>query len=343
MWVSIIVLNFNGKPWLKRCMDSLRDQDFEHGCEIILADNKSTDGSDKLAEELVKDVPNARFIQNGANLGFCEGNNSPAVMARGEYLLFLNNDAWLERDCLAKLRLAIEETGAAAASPLILNYEDDSFQSIGAEGFDFFGLPAGRVPQEGRRRVLMPEGCAYLIRRDVFELLGGFDPEFFMYADEFDLSWRLWVSGYFAITVPEARVHHRGAANVNPAGGSSVVEFRTSDTKRYYANRNCLLVLLKGAQHLLFSLLVLQLALLMVEAVVALLLVRRWSFVRKAYWEAVRDCWRLHDHIRSERRKLKGLRKRSDFDMLNFLSWRLNRWEELKRMFAFGLPRVAEK
>lgn len=345
MWVSIIVLNYNGKPWLERCLDSLAGQSFDHGCEILLADNKSTDGSDLLAEKLTGKLPNARFIQNGANLGFCEGNNRPAALARGEFLLFLNNDAWLEKDCLAKLHAAVHETGAAAASPLILNYEDDSFQSIGAEGFDFFGLPSGRVPAlaQGHRQLLMPEGCAYLIRRDVFELLGGFDPEIFMYADEYDLSWRLWVSGYSAITVPEARVHHRGAANVNPAGGASVIEFRTSDTKRYYANRNCLLVLLKNSQHILFLLVLLQLILLTLESLAALLVVRRWGFVRKAYWNAVRDCWRLRHHIRRERRKLNRLRKRSDFDMLNFLNWRFNRWEEIKRMFAFGLPRVAPK
>ena len=342
MWVSIIVLNYNGKPWLKRCLESLARQEFKHGYEIILADNQSTDESDKLAEQLVRDIPNARFIQNGANLGFCEGNNRPAAIANGDFLFFLNNDAWLEPDCLQKMWEATNETGATAASPLILNYEDDTFQSIGAEGFDFFGLPAGRAPLEGRRPVLMPEGCAYLIRRDVFHALDGFDPEIFMYADEYDLSWRLWVAGYSAITVPEARVHHRGAANVNPAGGGAMVEFRTSDTKRYYANRNCLLVLLKCAQHILFFGVALQLGLLAVEAAAALVLVRRWSFVRTAYWHAVRDCWRLRGHIARERRKLKQLRKRSDFDMLNFLSWRLNRWEELKRIVQFGVPKVSQ-
>lgn len=343
MWVSIIILNYNGKPWLHRCVESLACQKFDHGYEIILADNLSTDGSDKLAAELVQSLSNGRFIQNGANLGFCEGNNRPAKEARGDYLFFLNNDAWLEVDCLEKLREAVVQTSAAAASPLILNYEDNTFQSSGAEGFDLFGLPSGRAPVDGRRPVLMPEGCAYLIRRNVFEELGGFDPEIYMYADEYDLSWRLWVAGYSAITVPDARVHHRGAANVNPAGGGTVVEFRTSDTKRYFANRNCLLVLLKNAEHVLFAALLLQLLLLMAEAAAALVLVRRVGFVQKAYWEAVRDCWRMREHIMRERRKINALRERSDFDMLNFLSWRFNRWEEIKRVLAFGLPNVAAR
>ena len=123
----------------------------------------------------------------------------------------------------------------------------------------------------------MPEGCAYLIRRELFQQLGRFDPEFFMFADELDLSWRVWISGQRAIAVPSARLHHRGAAQVNPAGGGSAVEFRTSDTKRFYSNRNGLLVLLKNAHLFLLLLVPLQLGLLAVEALAALLLVRRWS------------------------------------------------------------------
>ncbi len=120
--------------------------------------------------------------------------------------------------------------------------------------------------------MLMPEGCAYLIRRELFEALGRFDPEFFMFADEFDLSWRVWISGHRAMAVPSARLHHRGAAQVNPAGGGATVEFRTSDTKRFYANRNSLLVLLKNARHLLLLLVPLQLGLLLLEGLVSLAL-----------------------------------------------------------------------
>ena len=123
----------------------------------------------------------------------------------------------------------------------------------------------------------MPEGCAYLIEREWFERLGRFDSRFYLYSDELDLSFRLWLAGGRAIAVPAARCHHRGAANVNPKGGGTAVEFRTSDSKRFYANRNALLVLLKSGRHVLLLLALLQLGLLACEALVALLLVRRWS------------------------------------------------------------------
>jgi len=339
--ISVIVLNYNGAVWLSRCLDSLRHQTIFPQLEIIVADNASPDGSAELATRLMEGWPNARVIRHDRNLGFAEGNNRPAREARGRYLFFLNNDTWLEADCLEKLGAAVQATDVVAACPRVLNYTDDSFQSAGAGGFDLFGLPTARRDYVRRRLVLMPEGCGYLIDRKRFAALGGFDPEFFMYAEEYDLSWRVWLSGGRACVVPQARLHHRGAAQVNPQGGGQTVEFRTSDRKRYYANRNHLLVLLKNAEHLLLLLLPMQLLLLAVEAVIALILVRRGSFIKTAYWEAVRDCWRLRSHICEQRRFIRAQRQHGDLWMLRFLRGRFNRWDEVVRLWRFGPPRVS--
>lgn len=338
--ISVLVLNYNGARWLERCLNSLRAQTIRDRMEVIVADNVSTDGSDKLGRRIVEGWPGSVFVQHGENLGYCKGNNAAAEAAHGKYLLFLNNDTWLEPGCLERLLDEVAAAGAAAACPLVLNYEDDSFQSLGAFGFDLFGLASTRSASAQTREVLMPEGCAYLIRSDLFEQLGRFDPEFFMFADEFDLSWRVWISGHRAIAAPSARLHHRGAAQVNPAGGGATVEFRTSDTKRYYANRNSLLVLLKNARFLLLLMVPLQLGLLAVESVAALLLVRRWSFVRRAYLDAAADCWRLRRHILAERRRIAQFRRRGDLWMLRFLRWRFNRWDEIQRVARSGPPKV---
>jgi hypothetical protein len=341
--VSIIVLNYNGARWLERCLESLREQTIFEQTEVILADNLSSDGSDQLGKRIVEAWPRGAFVQHGQNLGYCEGNNRAAEIARGQYLLFLNNDTWLEPRCLEQLLAEVKRTGASAAAPLALNYEDDSFQSLGAFGFDLFGLTSTRASSANTREVLMPEGCAYLIQRKLFQELGRFDAEFFMFADEYDLSWRVWISGHRAVAVPSAKLHHRGAAQVNPAGGGATVEFRTSDTKRFYTNRNCLLVLLKNARLLLLLLVPLQLGLLFIEGVAALALVRRWSFVRRAYWDAVADCWRLRRHILAERRHIRQFRRRGDLWMLRFLRWRLNRWDEIQRVRQFGVPKVTPR
>jgi len=340
---TIIVLNYNGKQWLQRCVDSLKAQTIFNDIEVIMADNTSTDGSDKLAEELMKGWTTGYFLQNGTNLGFAEGNNRPAKRALGKFLFFLNNDAWLEPDCMEKLLDCVEREQAAAATPLVLNYDDNTFQSSGALGFDIFGLVTDRKQVDRVSEILMPEGCSYLIRKDVFEQVGGFDKEFFMYAEELDLSWRTWIAGHRVITVPQAIVHHRGAANVNPAGGGNVVEFRTSDSKRYYANRNAFLTIWKNAEGLLFFTLLLQLGLLFIEAFAALLIVKRWSFVNRSYWEAIRDAFRMRPHVLEARSQIKAFRQRSDLDMLNLFRLRLNRWDEFQRMLQYGAPKVTAR
>jgi len=202
--VSVIVLNYNGARWLERCLNSLRAQTIFDQVEVILADNVSSDGSERLGKQIVEGWPRGVFIQHSANLGYCEGNNRAAEAANGQYLLFLNNDTWLEPPCLEQFLAEVQRTGAGAAAPLILNYDDDSFQSMGAFGFDLFGLSSTRLPASTTREVLMPEGCAYLIESKLFAELGGFDPEFFMFADEMDLSWRVWISGRRAMAIPSA-------------------------------------------------------------------------------------------------------------------------------------------
>ena len=340
--ISVIVLNYNGVRWLQRCLNSLRAQTIFEQMEVILADNVSSDGSEQLGRQIVERWPRGVFIQHSGNLGYCEGNNRAAAVAKGRYLLFLNNDTWLEPGCLEQLLAEVQRTGAGAAAPLILNYDDDSFQSLGAFGFDLFGLASTRACAAQTRAVLMPEGCAYLIERGLFQELGRFDPEFFMFADELDLSWRVWISGRRAVAVPSAKLHHRGAAQVNPKGGGAAVEFRTSDAKRFYTNRNSLLVLLKNARRVLLLLVLLQLGLLAVEAIAGLAMVRRWSFIKQAYWDALVDCWRLRKHVLAERRRIRQFRRRGDLWMLRFLRWRLNRWDEVQRLRRFGVPKVTD-
>lgn len=339
--ITVIVLNYNGDRWLDRCLTSLHSQTIFDKLEIIVADNASPDRSDLLAAELTRAWPNCRVVQHGQNLGFCEGNNRAAKLASGKYLFFLNNDTWMEPDCLEQLVLTVEKMGAQAGEPLIIDYEDDSALCQVGEGFDIFGMLSIGKPGMSSREVFVVGGCSYLIRRDLFGIVGGFDSQFYMYADEFDLSWRVWAAGGSAVLVTTARLHHRSAANVNPEGGGRIVEQRTSERKRFYTNRNGLLLLFKNCEHVLLLMIPLQVLLLTLEASIALLLVRRWSFVQHAYLEAFAGCWKLRGHIVAERRRIRRFRQRSDWSMLHFLRRRLNRWEELLNVCQRGMPEIS--
>ena len=101
--ISVVILNYNGREWLARCFESLEQQTIFSEIEVIVTDNASSDGSDRFAGEWFKRLGRGRLVQNGANLWYCGANNNGAAVATGEFLLFLNNDTWLEPDCLEKL------------------------------------------------------------------------------------------------------------------------------------------------------------------------------------------------------------------------------------------------
>jgi GT2 family glycosyltransferase len=339
--VSVVVLNYNGKQWLPRCFESLERQTVFDRMEVILTDNSSSDDSVAFTDAwLTRTHARGRVVQNGANLFYCGANNNGAAVATGEFLLFLNNDTWLEPDCLEKLCEQVTQAGADGGAPLVMDYDDNAYQSGGDTGIDLFGVGVGGPPFDRVMPTFASPGCSLLVRNELFRKIGGFAPELLIYCDESDLAWRVWIAGGKIVSVPTARLHHRGAAVVNPHGNTKTLESRTSETKRFLTNRNGLLFLLKNSQHILLLLVIPHLLLLLSESVVSLLLVRRWSYVRKSYLSAIADVFRMRGHILEWRRRIRGFRKRGDFYILRFLRLKPNRWWEVKRMFRFGPSKV---
>lgn len=342
--LSVVVLNYNGRAWLDRCLSTLASQRVVGGFEVILADNASPDGSGEDCRLWAQRHPWIRFLPLGSNLGFCAGNNAAARTARGKWLLFLNNDTWLEPDALERLVSGTEAVEAASGMPLILDYDDNSFQAIGFSGFDLFGLGVPAPPTTVTGPVLFPVGCAFLVLRQAFETVGGFDREFFMYADEADLGFKLVLAGHDSVAVPHAVIHHRGAANLKAMDDAATRGIRTSDTVRYYCNRNSLLVLLKVFRWIWIPMLPAHLFLLTLEGSFSGLVTRRWGHVKAAFLDAIWDAWRLRGHVRVQRALLSAIRKRGDLWMLrHFLTWRLNRAYVYGQFIRFGLPKVERR
>ena len=342
--ISVVVLNYNGKVWLPRCYESLERQTIFSQLEIILTDNNSTDDSVKFTEDwFARTGARGRIQQNGANLFYCGANNNGAAVATGEFLLFLNNDTWLEPDCLEKLYDDTVRAGAQAGSPLVLDYDDDAYQSGGDSGLDLFGMGTGGAQQKTVVETFGSPGCSMFVQTEMFRKVGGFANELLIYVDESDLAWRIWIAGGKIVCVPGARVHHRGAAVVNPVGNTKTLEMRTTDYKRFLTNRNGLFFLAKNCQHFLLLLLIPHLLLLGAEALVMLVILRRWSHVRKAYLAAIVEAFKMRGHVFEWRRRIAGFRRHGDFFFLRFLRLKPTRWHEVTRLFKFGAPKVDAK
>ncbi len=231
---AIIIANWNGKDYLRVCLNSLRVQthpDFE----IIVADNGSTDGS---LEMLRDKYPEVRVLELDANYGFVIASNRGAKATDAEVLVMLNNDTEAEPGWLAALCQALEEhpKAGSAASKILLFDRRDTIHSAGDMlGPDFMPRNRGvweidRGQYDDRTEIFGPCGGAAAYRREAWEQVGGFDERLFMYLEDVDLAWRLQKAGWESVFAPEARVYH----HLSATGGGVIAS--------YYVGRNTLLL-----------------------------------------------------------------------------------------------------
>jgi GT2 family glycosyltransferase len=218
--VSVVVVNWNRRELLRKCLDSLAHQTHP-SFEVIVVDNASQDGSAAMVEELALSYPvPLKLVVNSENLGFCAGNNRGFEQSQSELVALLNNDAEAEPGWLEALESAIRcasDIGMAASKILVwedpgridkcghLIYPDGQNRGRGSGEVD-------RGQYDRREETLWPDGCAAMYRRAMLEDVGVFDEDFFAYADDAELGLRARIAGWRCLYAPGAVVrHHRGA------------------------------------------------------------------------------------------------------------------------------------
>jgi GT2 family glycosyltransferase len=331
--VSVVISCLNGTKWLPNCFASLRKQTIFDKIEVILVDDFSTDGTAELGRRELAEFPRAKVIRNPQALGYAGGNNVGAEAATGEWVLILNDDTQLEPDCLEQLIHALETAKADVAVPAPAEYSSMKIVPSAPAGFDIFGRASWAEDdhtryskQELSHSCFFIGGAAFLIRRAVWQKVGGFDATHFMYAEDDDISWKVWLAGYQGIYVHNAILHHRDSR------GWEIKEFT-----RYLVNRNGLLVIAKNAQNILLLCGMLQILMLLGEGLLLLLVTRRGKFVWNSYCKAIIDAFKMWPHILEQRRFIRQIRRRSDWTMARmFLRFRINRWDMVKAFFLKG-------
>lgn len=219
--VAVIVVNWNRSHLLRSCLESLAAQTVAPG-EVILVDNGSSDDSLEMAEREFLRTGRLRLtvIRNTENRGFCAANNQGFAATDAEFIALLNNDAEAEPGWIAALLQAFRDrpgTGMAASKILVwetphmidkvghLIYPDGQNRGRGSGEED-------RGQYDCVEEVLWPDGCAAMYRHEMIAQIGGFDEEFFAYADDAELGLRARIAGWTCLYMPRAVVrHHRGA------------------------------------------------------------------------------------------------------------------------------------
>ena len=214
--VSIIIVNYNGKDLLKSILSSLEKSDYNN-FEIIVVDNKSNDGSQEFIKKNYKIV---KLVSNKKNLGY-SGINSALKFCNGEFILFLNNDMEIDKNCIGNLVNALKrEKNAVMAAPRLVNFYNKELKSGGtwiSRAF-YNGHIKGNVGDSVKEIPYLGVG---LIRKDFVEMFGYlFDPDYFIYAEDVDLGLRIRLAGKKAVFVPDAIMQHMHAVTMQKANKS---------------------------------------------------------------------------------------------------------------------------
>ncbi len=234
--LSIIIPSFNTKKILTDCLESIIRYTSRLSYEIIVVDNGSTDGSLEMLKGYSQKYSLVTVLDAKENLGFGRANNLGAKKAKGEYLLFLNSDTLIFDNALNEsLEILKKHPEKGAYSCRLLN-ADGSFQPSGGHFPNFGNLIAwqlfiddlpwigdhipsfhpGRSQYDKNKKMDWVTGAFLIVRKDLFDMVGGFDKHIFMYTEEMEFCYRLAQANYSTLYTNHPAITHLGGAS----GGS---------------------------------------------------------------------------------------------------------------------------
>lgn len=215
--VSIIILSYNTQSLLRECLSSIfrwADSDVK----VIVVDNHSQDQS---VHMIRTKFPKVKLIESKENLGFAKGVNLGASHARTDLLLFLNSDTVLNKEDFERIVEFIrakDDAGVVGGKLKNLDGSTSSSYSSFYGIWEIFLLLFWRKERNNLRRpsrVDWVSGGFMLVKKDFFDVLGGFDPHFFMYIEDMEFCYRVKKEGYSVYYDPEAVVEHVGQGSSN--------------------------------------------------------------------------------------------------------------------------------
>lgn len=244
--LSIVIVNWNSKEFLRRCLASIDAEPPGLRYETIVIDSGSFDGC---AQMLYTEFPRVKFIQSPSNIGFARANNVAAKACTGHCVLFLNPDTEVVGSAITVLMRRLRELPNVGAIGCRLLNTDGSVQDTCIQAFPtilsqflnsrllrrarprwaMWGTAALFGENGGAARVEVISGACMLMRRRTFEQVGMFSEDYFMYAEDLDLCHKIREAGYANYFINEATVYHFGGGSSDQAGSEfSVVMMRES-------------------------------------------------------------------------------------------------------------------
>jgi len=235
MDLSVIIVNWNSADYLRTCLTSLYRTTAGIDYEVLVVDNFSHDGCEEIIRE---EFPTVHLIEAKENLGFARANNLGYGHSSGEILLFLNPDTEIIGDSILRMVAYLRTHPSVGALGARLLNSDGSLQTSCVQAFpticnqvlDFdllrqlfptwkpWGMRALFARPGQSVEVDAISGACFMVKRSVFEEAGRFGEEYFMYADDLDLSYKIRKAGHTIVYLNDCQViHHGGKSSANQA------------------------------------------------------------------------------------------------------------------------------
>lgn len=305
------------QKYLAECVASLREQDYDGELKFFLADNETTT---ETFQYITKIIPEAELILNKENVGFAKGNNDPmreALLQGFEYLVLVNMDTVVDKSFVSELVKAIESNKkiGVAQARIMMHPEKNIINSLGNDthflGFGYCRNYRDKY-EENMVKDLSPisyfSGAGLIIRASVLKEVGLFDEVFWMYNEDQDLGWRIWLAGYKCVLAKDAVVYHK-------------YEFAKSIKQYYWMDRNRIIVMLK-CYHALTLLLIFPAFLVMEFGLILFSLKSGWWSEKKNVWKYFLN-YENWLYILRERREIQSMRKVKDSDIVGMFSGKI--------------------
>ncbi len=217
--VTVLILNYNGRKYLKQCLDSLFTTDYPK-FKMIVIDNGSIDGS---VEFVRLNYPNVQVIKHNRNYGYACAYNRVIDAVQSEYIALVNNDILVNPSWLRDLMSHVDNDDIAAMTPKMKFFHDRTRINAAGGECDLYGVGWNKGNGEvdiGQyntvQEVFYGNGGALLIKKSVWREVGPFDERYFIYGEDLDWCWRARLKGYRIIYVPSAEVFHNWRGSGTP-------------------------------------------------------------------------------------------------------------------------------
>ncbi len=238
--VSIIIVSWNTKDLLRKCLQSIYDETKKYTFEIIVVDN---DSPDKSADMVAEEFPDVVLIANKDNKGFAAGNNQAMVIAKGENLLLLNPDTVVIENAIDKMIDYVKTTKYQVVTCKLLNGDMtlqksvNSFFSLLGSFVEnrYIGEKLAKLDTKGKRFMSFWDhsedrefdwayGAVIFITREVYEKIGLLDEKFYIYAEEMDYYMRIRKAGYKAMFLSDVKIIHYGKSSSRQRRGAMFIQ-----------------------------------------------------------------------------------------------------------------------